>query len=373
LFNHNQISMISKQIINPKALKFVSGITLAVALSACSATTTPSTPDAAKTADGGKATPAAAGTPAANGKLSGNITIDGSSTVAPISKAVAEDFAKSNPGVKVPVGTSGTGGGFKKFCAGDLDVSNASRPIKKEEAAKCAEKGVEFVELPVAIDGLTVVVNKENTWAKCLKKEELKAMWVPEAEGKITNWNQIRPDFPSEPLALFGAGADSGTFDYFTEAIVGKAKVIRKDYQPSEDDNIIVKGVEGSKGSIGFFGVAYYEENAKKISAVEIDGGKGCVAPTVENINSGKYQPLSRPMFIYVNKKSLKRPEVKAFVDYYLDKGMSKLVREVGYVSLPADALPKVKEIAKTEKAGSTFMDAPAGTPIAELLAKDLK
>jgi len=364
--------MMSKKNINRSVLTFVAGVTLATTLASCSGGND-TKPNATASSPAATQTTAAKDPAAETSKLSGNVTVDGSSTVAPISKAVAEDFAKSNPGVKVPVGTSGTGGGFKKFCAGDTDISNASRPIKEKEAENCKKAGVEFIELPVAVDGLTVVVNKENTWAKCLTTAELKTIWSPESEGKITSWNQVRPDFPNEPLALFGAGADSGTFDYFTEAINKKEKVIRKDYQPSEDDNIIVKGVEGSKGSIGFFGVAYYEENAKKISAVEIDGGKGCVAPTVENINSGKYQPLSRPMFIYVNKKSLKRPEVKAFVDYYLDKGMSKLVREVGYVSLPADALPKVKEIAKTEKAGSTFMDAPAGTPIAELLAKDLK
>ncbi len=361
--------MMSKKNNNRNVITFVASVTLAVALASCS-DTKPTTPSASSPA---ATQTTAANTPApATSKLSGNITVDGSSTVAPISKAVAEDFAKSNPGVKVPVGTSGTGGGFKKFCSGDIDIADASRPIKKAEAEICKKAGIDFVELPVAVDGLTVVVNKENTWAKCLTIPELKKMWEPDAEGKITSWDQVRPDFPKETIALFGAGADSGTFDYFTEAVNGKAKTIRKDYQPSEDDNIIVKGVQGGKGTMGFFGVSYYEENAKTLNAVEVDGGKGCVAPTTENINTGKYAPLSRPLFIYVSKKALARPEVKAFIDFYLTKD-EKLVKEVGYVPLPGDALTKVVARFKAETVGSTFMDAPAGTSIAELMAKDLK
>jgi phosphate transport system substrate-binding protein len=367
--------MISKKNINRSVFTFVAGVTLAATLASCGGGDTPTTPTAATTPAVTKTTPAKepAKEPAkAPSNLSGNITIDGSSTVAPISKAVAEDFAKSNPGVKVPVGTSGTGGGFKKFCAGDIDISDASRPIKAKEAEDCKKNNVEFVELPIAVDGLTVVVNKENTWAKCLTVAELNTLWSPDSEGKITSWDQVRPDFPKETIALFGAGADSGTFDYFTEAINKKAKVIRKDYQPSEDDNITVKGVQGGKGAIGFFGVSYFEENAKKLNAVEVDGGKGCVAPTAENINSGKYSPLSRPLFIYVSKKSLARPEVKAFVEFYLGKD-EKLVKEVGYVPLPGDALTKVVARFKAETTGSTFMDAPAGSSVAELMAKDLK
>jgi phosphate transport system substrate-binding protein len=366
--------MMSKKNINRSVFTFVAGVTLAATLASCGGGETPTTPTAATT-------PAATSTTAskdpakepakAPSNLTGNVTVDGSSTVAPISKAVAEDFAKSNPGVKVPVGTSGTGGGFKKFCAGDTDISNASRPIKEKEAETCKKAGVEFVELPVAIDGLTVVVNKENTWAKCLTVAELNTIWGPESEGKVTTWNQVRPDFPSEPLALFGAGADSGTFDYFTEAVNKKSKVIRKDYQPSEDDNITVKGVQGGKGAVGFFGVAYFEENAKKLTAIEVDGGSGCVAPTAENINSGKYSPLSRPLFIYVSKKALARPEVKAFADYYFKD--IKVVKEVGYIPLPEAAMPKILERVSAGKAGSTFMGAPAGVPIADLLAKDLK
>ena len=275
----------SKKNINRNVALFVAGVTLTAALASCGTTETPTA-----TTTGAATSAATTTTPAATtaSALTGSVTTDGSSTVAPMTKAVAEEFAKVNPGVKVPVGTSGTGGGFKKFCAGDTDISNASRPIKKDEAAECAKNGVEFVEIPAAIDGLTVVVNKENTWAKCLTVAELKTIWSPESEGKITTWNQVRADFPNEPLALFGAGADSGTFDYFTEAVNGKSKVSRKDFQPSEDDNLIVKGVQGAKGSMGFFGVAYFEENAATLNAVEIDGGAGCVAPTAENINTGK-------------------------------------------------------------------------------------
>ena len=363
--------MMSKKNINRNVLTFVASVTLAAALASCSGSDTKPTTSATTSPAATQTTAAKTTAPVAS-NLSGNITIDGSSTVAPISKAVAEDFAKSNSGVKVPVGTSGTGGGFKKFCAGDTDISNASRPIKAKEAEDCKKNGVEFVELPIAVDGLTVVVNKENTWAKCLTVAELNTMWSPESEGKITSWDQVRPSFPKETIALFGAGADSGTFDYFTEAINKKSKVIRKDYQPSEDDNITVKGVQGSKGAMGFFGVSYFEENAKKLNAVEVDGGKGCVAPTAENINTGKYSPLSRPLFIYVSKKSLARPEVKAFIEFYLSKD-EKLVKEVGYVPLPGDALTKVKDRFAKATLGSTFMDAPAGVSVSELMAKDLK
>ncbi len=363
--------MMSKKNINRNVLTFVAGVTLAVTLASCAGGSDTKAPTTSATSPAATTTTAMKDPAPAASKLSGNITVDGSSTVAPISKAVAEDFAKANPGVKVPVGTSGTGGGFKKFCAGDTDISNASRPIKKKEAEDCTKNGVEFVELPIAVDGLTVVVNKENTWAKCLTVPELKKMWEPAAEGTVTSWDQIRPDFPKEPLALFGAGADSGTFDYFTEAINGKSKVIRKDYQPSEDDNITVKGVQGGKGAVGFFGVAYFEENAKKLTAIEVDGGKGCVAPTAENINTGKYSPLSRPLFIYVSKKALARPEVKAFADFYFKD--IKVVKEVGYVPLPSDAVPKILDRLAKATTGSTFMDAPAGVSVAELMAKDLK
>jgi phosphate transport system substrate-binding protein len=303
--------------------------------------------------------------------LSGEVIIDGSSTVAPISKAVAEEFAAVNPGVKVPVGTSGSGGGFKKFCAGDTDISDASRPIKEQEIETCAQNGIEFIELPVAIDGLTIVVNQENTWATCMTPAELKKMWEPAAEGTITKWSQVREGFPDEDLILYAPGADSGTFDYFTEAIVGEEDASRTDYQPSEDDNIIVQGVVGDTGALGYFGVAYYEENAGQLKAVEIDNGDGCVAPTAENINSGKYAPLSRPLFIYVNKASLEKPEVKAFVDFYIEK-KSELVREVGYVNMPEATVAKIKARVAEGKTGSTFSGAETGVSIDELLDKDL-
>jgi len=353
--------MMSKKNINRNVALFVAGVALTAVLASCSG---PETPTATTTG----ATPAATtdAVPAAS-NLSGNVTIDGSSTVAPITKAVAEEFAKVNPGVKVPVGTSGTGGGFKKFCAGDTDIANASRPIKKAEEEDCKKNGVEFVEIPVAVDGLTVVVNKENTWAKCLTIAELKTMWSPDAQGKTTNWNQVRPDFPDAKLALFGPGADSGTFDYFTEAVNGKSKVSRTDFQPSEDDNIIVKGVQGDKNALGYFGVSFFEENAATLNAVEIDGGAGCVAPTTENINTGKYSPLSRPLLIYISKKAMERPEAKAFVDFYV-ANQSKLAREVGYVALPSEADALIAERVKTGKTGSTFHDAKAGTPIVDLL-----
>lgn len=270
---------------------FAATIILSASLASCAgdnASTTSSSPTSTETP-----------TTATEAGLTGQVVIDGSSTVAPVSKAIAEEFGKVNTGVKVPVGTSGTGGGFKKFCSGDIDITNASRPIKKKEAEECAKNSVEFVELPIALDGLTVVVNKENTWAKCLTVEELKKAWSPDSQGKVTKWSQIRAGFPDETITLFGPGADSGTFDYFTEVVNGKSKASRTDYQPSEDDNILVQGVAGSKGSLGYFGVAYFEENADKLIAVEVDGGKGCVPPVpLENIVSGKYAPLSRPLFI---------------------------------------------------------------------------
>jgi phosphate transport system substrate-binding protein len=304
--------------------------------------------------------------------LSGEVIIDGSSTVAPISKAIAEEFVAVNPGVKVPVGTSGSGGGFKKFCAGDTDISDASRPIKEQEIETCAQNGVEFIELPVAIDGLTVVVNPENDWATCMTPAELKKMWEPAAEGTVTKWSQVRDGFPDQDIILYAPGADSGTFDYFTEAINGEEDASRTDYQPSEDDNIIVQGVVGDTGAMGYFGVAYYEENSGQLKAVEIDNGDGCVAPTAENINTGKYAPLSRPLFIYVNKSSLEtKPEVKAFVDFYIEK-KSELVREVGYVNMPEATVAKIKSRVAEGKTGSTFSGAETGVSIDELLDKDL-
>jgi phosphate transport system substrate-binding protein len=251
---------------------------------------------------------------------SSEIRVDGSSTVAPSAAAAGELFRVENPAVNVSVGTSGTGGGFKKFCAGETDISNASRPIKDEEAAACAAAVIEFTEIIAAIDALTVVVNLENDWATCLTVAELKKMWEPAAEGTITNWNQIRSSFPDVPLDLYGAGTDSGTFDYFTDEINGEEGASRTDYNPSEDDNVTVQGVEGSKGGLGYFGLSYFEENADKLKAVEIDGGAGCVASNSANAQAGLYVPLARPLFIYVSKAAAAKPEVGAFAMFIIEK-----------------------------------------------------
>lgn len=258
---------------------------------------------------------AASSAPAASAS---EIRIDGSSTVAPLSAAAGELFKAENPEVNVSVGTSGTGGGFKKFCAGETDISNASREIKEEEAAECAAAGIEFTEIVVANDALTIVVNKENDWATCLTVEELNKMWAPEAEGTVTSWSQIRAGFPDVPLDLYGAGTDSGTFDYFTKAINGEEGASRTDYNPTEDDNVTVQGVEGAQGALGYFGLSYYEENMDKLKALEVDGGAGCVAPSIETAQAGTYAPLSRPLFIYVSNAAAARAEVLAFAEFFV-------------------------------------------------------
>ena len=270
--------------------------------------------------------------------LSGQILIDGSSTVYPVTAAAAEEFNKYASNVRVPVGISGTGGGFKKFCAGETDIQDASRPISKSEVEACKGKKIEYIELPVAYDGLAVVVNPQNDWVDHLTVAELKKVWEPEAQGKIDNWNQIRSSFPDKPLKLYGAGTDSGTFDYFTEAIVGKAKSSRGDYQASEDDNVLVQGVAGDVNSLGYFGYAYVVENPGKLKTVPVkaDDSAPAVSPSIETVKNATYQPLSRPLFLYVRKDSAARPEVKAFVDFYLSKSFTPLVqsREVGYIAL---------------------------------------
>ena len=252
--------------------------------------------------------------------LSGSVTIDGSSTVAPLSEAAATMFRDVEPNVNVTVATSGTGGGFKAFCAGETDISDASRPIKDEEIAACEENGIEYTQIIIANDGLSVVVNPENDWAKCLTVEQLQTIWSPESEGKITNWNQVDPAFPDEKLTLFGAGTDSGTFDYFTEAVNGEEGAVRTDYSPSEDDNITVQGVSGSAGAMGFFGLSYVEENEGVIKAVEIDGGEGCIYPTAETVQDGSYQPLGRALFIYVNHAAYaEKEQLRTFIDFYVE------------------------------------------------------
>lgn len=267
---------------------------------------------------------------------SAEIRIDGSSTVAPLTAAAGELFKVENPSVNVSVGTSGTGGGFAKFCAGETDISNASRPIKDEEAAQCAAAGIEYTEIVVANDALTVVVNKENDWATCLTVEELKTMWAPESEGKITSWSQIRAGFPDVPLDLYGAGTDSGTFDYFTKAINGEEGASRTDYNPTEDDNVTVQGVEGAAGALGYFGYSYFEENADKLTAVEIDGGAGCVAPSSETAQAGTYAPLSRPLFIYASNVAAAKPEVLSFLEFYVANDEAITTKAL-FVPLSAD------------------------------------
>jgi phosphate transport system substrate-binding protein len=264
-------------------------------------------------------------------KLSGTIVGDGSSTVFPISEAVAEEFRKVQPGVDVVVGISGTGGGFKKFCNGETDFSDASRPIKEEEKQACAAKNIQYVEFEIAFDGLSVLVHPSNDFVECLTVQELKRIWEP--GSTINNWKDVRPGFPDKPMRLYGPGTDSGTFDYFTEAIVGKADASRPDYSASEDDNVLVQGISGDPGALGYFGFAYYEENADKLKLVAVDGGAGCVLPSRDTILNGTYKPLSRPLFVYVRADALKRPEVAEFMRFYLTKGKA-LVGEVGYVEV---------------------------------------
>ncbi|WP_306364073.1 PstS family phosphate ABC transporter substrate-binding protein [Nocardia sp. CC227C] len=274
-------------------------------------------------------------------ELSGPVVIDGSSTVEPLSSAAAELFMGENPGVQVTVGTSGTGGGFKKFCVAETDISDASRPIKDSEAQLCADNGVQFSPLQVANDALTVVVNKENTWATCLTVDQLRTIWEP--GSTVNNWNQVDPSFPDEPLGLYGAGADSGTFDYFTDAINGEEGASRTDYNPSEDDNITVQGVAGAKGGMGYFGFSYFEENADRLRAVEIDGGDGCVAPSVEATQDGSYAPLGRPLFIYVSDDGLAKPQVAEFAKYYIDNN-DEIVTAALFVPMTAAQKDKARQ-----------------------------
>lgn len=303
-------------------------------------------------------------------ELGGTITIDGSSTVFPISEAVAEEFPKTVGGkVKVTVGQSGTSGGMKKFVVGEIDIADASRPISKDEEEKAAANGIEFIEIPVAFDGLSVVVNPQNDWVDHLTVAELKKIWEP--NSTVKTWADVRAGFPPEPIKLYGPGTDSGTFDYFTKAIVGKEKSSRADYQPSEDDNTLVTGVQGDKGSLGYFGFAYYVMNKDKLKVVPIDNGAGPVAPSDESIANGSYQPLSRPEFIYVSKKAWARPEVKAFVKFYLNEGRA-LVHEVGYVALPDKAYELAWARFEKGTVGSVFAGgSQIGVRIEDILAKE--
>jgi phosphate transport system substrate-binding protein len=302
------------------------------------------------------------------------VEIDGSSTVFPVTEAVAEEFQKAKKGkIKVTVGIAGTGGGFKKFCRGETDISDASRPILKQEMEACKGAGIEYVELPVAFDALTVIVNPKNEWSPSMTVAELKKIWEPAAQAKVTNWNQVRSSWPDAPLKLFGAGADSGTFDYFTEAITGKAKSSRGDFTASEDDNVLVQGVANDRNALGFFGYAYYAENTKKLKAVAIDNGKGAVSPSEKTVLDGSYQPLSRPIYIYLNKKSLAKPEVKEFAEFYL-KHAPKLVKEVKYVPLPDKVYTLGASRIKSGKVGTAFGGhADVGVTIDDLLKREPK
>jgi phosphate transport system substrate-binding protein len=286
------------------------------------------------------------------------VQIDGSSTVYPITEAVAEEFRRSTR-ARVTVGISGTGGGFAKLCRDEVDVANASRPIAAAELDACQKSGVDYIELPVAYDGMAIVVHPKNTWAASMTVAELKKLWEPAAQGKISRWNQVRPDWPDSEIHLFGAGVDSGTFDYFTEVIMGKAKASRGDYTSSEDDNVIVQGVSGDEHALGYFGYAYYEENRDKLKLVAIDdenaeNGAGPILPSPETVGNGTYRPLSRPVFIYPKVKSLERPEVKSFIDFYLKEGIP-LVRDVGYIPLTDKEYEMVRARYASKKTGSMF------------------
>ena len=308
----------------------VSLLALSIGLAACGGGTTTTT-DA----------PAADGAETASSGAAGDILIDGSSTVFPIAEAMSEEFSNANPDANVTVGISGSGGGFKKFCAGETDISNASRPIKDEEVAACEEAGIEFIEVPVAFDGLTVVTNQENDWAQCLTIDQLNTMWSPESEGQIDNWNQVDSSFPDQALVLYGPGTDSGTFDYFTDEVNGEEGASRGDYTASEDDNVIVQGVTGDSGAIGYFGYAYFEENSGSLKAIEIENEAGeCVAPSRDTIADGSYNPMARPLFFYVKKEAYDTKEqVKAFVDFMLAPENGELVADAGYVTLPDSIL----------------------------------
>jgi phosphate transport system substrate-binding protein len=305
-------------------------------------------------------------------QAAGSVKIDGSSTVFPIAEAVSEEFQKANQGMQVSVGVSGTGGGFKKFCAGELDIANASRPIKESEMADCKAKGIRYIEMPIAIDALTIVVNPQNTWVDKLTLDELKKIWEPNSQVK--NWSQVRAGFPNQPLALYGPGTASGTFDYFTEAVVGKSKSSRADYTASEDDNILVQGVSKDMNALGYFGFSYYKENQQRLKAVPIDAGKGAVLPSSETVTNATYTPLSRPLFMYVSDKAAKRPEVKKFVSFFMQNA-TNLVSEVGEIPLSASEYQAAQKHFNAKRYGTVFAGKPtAGMKVADILklaAKD--
>ncbi|MDP9444232.1 MAG: PstS family phosphate ABC transporter substrate-binding protein [Actinomycetota bacterium] len=281
---------------------------------------------------------------ATGGGLAGPVRIDGSSTVEPLSSAASELFSEVQPQVNVSVGSSGTGGGFEAFCAGRTDISNASRPIEPEEKGACEQQGVEYTELVVANDALTVVVNPDVDWVDCVTVDQLNTIWGPRAEGEVTNWSDVDPGWPDQRIVLFGPGTDSGTFDYFTAAVNGEEGASRSDYEASEDDNVLVEGVANTSGAMGYFGFTYYEENADSLKALQVDGGDGCVEPSVQTAQSGEYAPLSRPLFIYVNEQSYAdKPQVKAFVDFYAAR-IDRIVEAAQYIPLNAEQLAELEQ-----------------------------
>ncbi|UAW98346.1 PstS family phosphate ABC transporter substrate-binding protein [Halopseudomonas nanhaiensis] len=301
------------------------------------------------------------------------VQIDGSSTVFPISEAMAEEFQSAEKGAtRVTVGVSGTGGGFKKFCRGETDMTGASRPISPEEVQLCKENKVEFIELPVAMDALTVVINPQNDWVDHLTVEELKTMWEPEAQGKISNWNQVRDSFPDRKLNLFGPGVDSGTYDYFTTAVVGKAHSSRGDFTASEDDNVLVQGVANDRNALGFFGLAYYEENKNKLKAVPIAyKGKDAVEPSLETAGDGSYQPLTRPLYYYASKASLEnKPHVDKFASFLLSQDNTELVQEAGYVPMGDKVYEAAQRVLKEREVGTAYEGAEVGVDVVETLSR---
>ncbi len=304
------------------------------------------------------------------------IAIDGSGTVFPVSEAFAEEFQKSTKGaVRVTVGVSGTGGGFKKFCRGETDISNGSRPILRQEMDECAKNGVQFIEMPIAFDALTVAVSPKNAFLECITVAELKKIWEPAAQGKVMNFSDVKAGWPNKKMSLFGAGSDSGTFDYFTEAVNGKAKATRPDFTASEDDNVLVQGIERDENSLGYIPYAYYEPHKAQLKAVAIDEGKGkgCVKPSLEAVTAGSYNPLARPLFIYVSAKSADKPEVKDYVDFIMTKG-APLVAEVKYLPLPAAAYATALGHFKSKRLGTVFGGVPeVGVSVDELMKRDAK
>jgi phosphate transport system substrate-binding protein len=300
------------------------------------------------------------------------IQIDGSSTVFPLAEAVAEGFQQQTQGrVRVTVGESGTGGGFRKFCRGETHISNASRPISASEMAACRAAGIQYVEIPVAFDALTVVVHPSNP-LRSITVDQLRQIWRPEAQGQVTNWRQVNPQWPDMPLALYGPGTASGTFDYFTEAVNGRSRASRSDFTPSEDDNVIVQGVATNPGGMGYFGLAYFHENQGRLRALSIDGGNGPVEPSVANAENGTYAPLSRPMFIYVNAAALRRPQVQQFAQYFVNNA-GRYAQQVGYVPLPASAYQTYLQRAQRRTQGTAFGGRQAiGVTISEVIARPL-